>query len=564
MLWAAYGDALGFITELCDSKTLKYRTRGLDKVTRPVQWRRKLGGRYGVSIELPMGCYSDDTQLRMAVCRSIMNNGAFDFETFSKIEVPVFLTYGLGMGRGTKVAGESLRKKNIQWNTNFFDTKYSRYTNGGGNGAAMRIQPHVWAASSGISNTDLIREIMRDAIITHGHPVAWVGAVFHGLILRYTILQGQCPGPDKWPDILEETGLIMENCKKDKLLKDIWLPNWENLSGKNLEQGVVEAIEGMAVDIENVRNIYEKNGSELLPLKMSPTDNYRDVLKSIDAFNPKVRGSGAKTALLSAYIAHFFSNDPRKGIELCANTLGSDTDTIATMAGAILGACTNAEPREKVLDNDYLITQAVRLHNISRGKPVSQFVYPDLLHWSPPKTPLDFLGFYDKRFALSGLGFLDPQGEAIPQKSGKNAIYWRFFKTSFGQTFLLRGRGELATLPGRNLPAGGMETKEFFSREESVKSEPILNNAGRANRHFGDIEKPNEAPLPFKKKSLNQITDLLIRSGFNEADIGRQLLMYAEEENGIEKALAFSAIIVKAKHARIKREGSYTTAAESP
>ena len=37
MLWAAYGDALGFITELCDKKTLKYRTHGIDYVTQLIR-----------------------------------------------------------------------------------------------------------------------------------------------------------------------------------------------------------------------------------------------------------------------------------------------------------------------------------------------------------------------------------------------------------------------------------------------------------------------------------------------------------------------------------------------
>ena len=153
MLWACYGDALGYITELCDDiNNLKYRTYGLDHVTELIKWRRKLGGQYGVYVELPMGCYSDDTQMRLAVCRSINKNGKFDFETFSKIEIPSVSCLWSWNRKRTRDAGTSLVKKTVQWNTNFYETEVTKYIDGGGNGAAMRIQPHVWAASPKSNN----------------------------------------------------------------------------------------------------------------------------------------------------------------------------------------------------------------------------------------------------------------------------------------------------------------------------------------------------------------------------------------------------------------------------
>ena len=264
MLWAAYGDALGFITELSDVKRLKYRTRGLDRVKELIKWRRKLGGQYGVSIELPKGVYSDDTQLRLAVCRSIKRDGKFDFETFSKIEIPVFLAYSLGMGKGTKAAAESLKKKTIQWNTNFFKTPTHRYTDVGGNGAAMRIQPHIWAASSALSDKALIREIIRDSIITHGHPVAWVGAVFHGLILRQALIGGECPPPDIWDKILTKAKIIVNVCKEDKLLNNIWFPSWEKQAQTKLESAVEDTIDKMMEDIKTINKILQETGACLL------------------------------------------------------------------------------------------------------------------------------------------------------------------------------------------------------------------------------------------------------------------------------------------------------------
>src|SRR5438045_3321702 len=81
-LWAAYGDALGFISELTDDAGLRRRTGGR-RLEQPMEWRRRVGGRGGVNALLPVGCYSDDTQLRLAASRAITSSG-FDVEAFAK------------------------------------------------------------------------------------------------------------------------------------------------------------------------------------------------------------------------------------------------------------------------------------------------------------------------------------------------------------------------------------------------------------------------------------------------------------------------------------------------
>ena len=87
-LWAAYGDALGWISELVDQKGLNRRTQG-EPLRQPIGWKRRIGGRAGVTVDLPVGCYSDDSQLRLATARSIRPDG-FDVEAFSKVELPVW------------------------------------------------------------------------------------------------------------------------------------------------------------------------------------------------------------------------------------------------------------------------------------------------------------------------------------------------------------------------------------------------------------------------------------------------------------------------------------------
>ena len=99
-LWAAWGDALGFITELADQRILRQRVGEL-RVTTTKPWTRRLGGKYGVDADLPAGSYSDDTQLRLATSRAIRGDGRFDVQSFAKVELVVWQAYALGGGRST-------------------------------------------------------------------------------------------------------------------------------------------------------------------------------------------------------------------------------------------------------------------------------------------------------------------------------------------------------------------------------------------------------------------------------------------------------------------------------
>ena len=106
-MWAAYGDALGFITEGTDARGVNRRLAG--KTLGPVTWRRKLGYK-GPEVELPAGAYSDDTQLRLATSRAI-SDGQFDVESFALCELPLWPAYALGGGRGSLDARATPRKR---------------------------------------------------------------------------------------------------------------------------------------------------------------------------------------------------------------------------------------------------------------------------------------------------------------------------------------------------------------------------------------------------------------------------------------------------------------------
>ena len=133
-----------------------------------------------------------------------------------------------------------------------------------------------------------------------------------------------------------------------------------------------------------------------------------------------------------------------EAMRIAANELGTDTDTIATMAGAILGAATEADPPVEVLDADLFRAEAARLAEIAGGGQPPNHSYPDLLNWSAPTIRTDALiCSKDKRLKVRGLGSVaKPLSEPIPAPRGD--FRWQWIRLDFGQTMLIKRRCHLA------------------------------------------------------------------------------------------------------------------------
>lgn len=534
-LWAAYGDALGFITELTDEKVLKWRT-GKNRITTTIPWKRKIGGRFGVVVELPAGCYSDDTQLRLATCRAIRGDGKFDVEAFAKVELPVWLSYALGAGRGSKAAAAALTRRDNAWTNNFFDNKTSRYINCGGNGAAMRIQPHVWAASDHNNIETFLPNVIRNAICTHGHARGILGAAFHALCVARALQDQSIPGPKDWQNFINYFNDIPKLIRKDRELNDFWLPTWEQSSGQNIETLFSDVAEECRKDLELIRKI----------TKSSPECNYPDIVKAIGGMSPQYRGSGTKTAILAAVLGWFYKDRPKEAMEVAVNLLGSDTDTIATMSGAILGAVIDEAPPGEIYDKTYIEKEASRLCVISYGEKTKSFAYPDLLKWNVSSVQSDFVGTEHGRLAVSGLGYVEPSGATYEQK-GKDRAVWQWLRfTSTGQQIFAKRRLKPVVIPITNLPL------------QVEKEQPIRKYSEGAQANLFDIGRKKDVQRPATQKqllTLDQATKQAINSGFDPTVIGRMLLEFSERNDGIELAMGFSAIIAKARLARIAQKG---------
>lgn len=471
--WAAFGDALGFITELADRGGLVARAQ-VHEVHTTIPWKRRVGGKFGVTVLLPGGCYSDDTQLRLATSRCIRQSG-FDVEAFAKIELPVWLSYALGAGRGTLAAANSLARPNRSWSTNVFTSRNIRYVDSGGNGAAMRIQPHVWAARdwNGASGP-ILADVVKNVACTHGHPTAFLGAVFHAITLQHCLRTHSPAFPAVWRKALDEAaGRVCEAVERDHELRSVWLPLWESETREPFERALGEATHEFRKDIDVVERLLQSADAP-----KASHSAYAAAAEALNAFSDERRGSATKTALLANVATMVFADTPADGIAAAANLLGTDTDSIGTMAGAMLGAFSNEPPPGKIVDDEYITTEAARLAGLHREKQRQAFVYPDLLRWKPPTTAVDVVGTdLNGHLVLAGLGVALPVGKTYAPSDSSHV--WQWLELEFGQHVLAKRRSrprplDPALIPGESLPTQNTERRVV---ERAPRPKPVARPA---------------------------------------------------------------------------------------
>ncbi|MDD2539722.1 MAG: ADP-ribosylglycohydrolase family protein [Desulfuromonadaceae bacterium] len=526
-LWAAYGDALGFMSELTDRSGLKKRI-GSDKIEQTVQSKRMVGGKFGADVVLPPGCYSDDTQLRLSTCRAIRGDGDFDVEAFAKVELPVWLSYALGAGRGTKVAASAFRKTDVNWFSNFFEEGGISYTEGGGNGAAMRIQPHVWASKQPQAPQTFILDVIKNSVTTHGHPRGFLGAVFHALSLAQAMNKSIAPGPVEWKEAIYFFERVPSIIKNDYELSTLWLPKWEQKSKYNLEDYCHEIKIECLGDIRAIESMLEER----------PNEAYNKILHSLGAFTDQFRGTGTKTAILASILAWLFKNEsPIVPLQVSSNAFRSDTDTIATMAGAIIGATVSLPPDGPISDKEYIVSEAERLDKISKGINERSFHYPDLLKWDPPKTQIDVVRVNNGELFLAGISKASTISDIFESRGGSETI-WQWLKLEFGQTILAKRRKDLIPVAKEDIPV--IPHKQY-------NPEPFNSR----------IQPPQPSLFPNAITSvaptLETLTSEVITSGFSPEVIGRNFLVLAEKSSSIEDAIGYAAILMKAINARKKK-----------
>jgi len=469
MLWAAWADAVGFISELTDESGLNRRLNGRPLIE-PVGWVRRVGGKFGVEAPLPAGCYSDDTQLRLATARAISGHG-FDVEAFARVELTVWPCYALGGGRASKAAAANLAKPNTPWFGNFFDGWHEA----GGNGVAMRIQPHVWSAQRPATLGPHLLDVIVNGTTTHGHPRALVGAVLHAAALGVAIDSGVVPKLTDLPELLNMVDKAVELIDGHAQLGSLWRPSWEKATGRPFAEvwhATVEECRELLTSAQRATHSAD-----------SPEAMYERLVAALNLTDPARRGSGTATTIAALALAAALPSDPAAVSLLAARTLGTDTDTIATMAAALVGVSDNMAAPTPLLDAAYLRSEAIRLATIATNGVTQTFSYPDLLHWSPPRSQLEAVGVADNQVALGGLAWLKPVGELDPIE-GKDGV-WQWVSSDFGSSFLVKRRRQLRPLPEGNWPVRRNQVVDpaRAGRRRSLDHDPAATLPGQDRRH---------------------------------------------------------------------------------
>lgn len=362
---SAIGDALGWITEFEKSpKSLKEKI-GIDRIDSFHTWKKNVGGRfYGFIDTIKAGSYSDDTQLLLAVARSIKKDGSLDNDYFSKIELANWLYYARGGGRTVKVAADKIQRKSIKWFNNFYSFKIKGesydYRQSGANGAAMRVLP---IALANLGNIEKINEqIFCNSIVTHGHPRAILGAMLYGYAINVIIVYR--PEDFNWENYIAQIGIGFSKKFELTFVNRIEIREWLNEWDKSSTNTFASIYSQTIIETQNqLRFIFQSIKQNI---------SVYETLQKIGCFDPATKGSGVATVIAGIYLAAKFHNSPLEAIITSINAFGADTDSIAAFTGGLVGALHGSsiipEKWKSVQDSEYLDKIAERLLAISEDR----------------------------------------------------------------------------------------------------------------------------------------------------------------------------------------------------
>ncbi len=344
LLALAAGDALGWPQEM------RWNVRGnsaneLAQVEFK-QWTRRSGGRYQPYEEvIRPGEYSDDTQLALAIARSRTNHGSEWWKAFTRVELPLWTLYERGGGGATKRAANAWAGNLAPWKSAKKEN-VRRYFGAGGNGVAMRVLPHALFLSGEETATDLMHDVVLDGSATHGHPRALVGAtVYANAAWSLMRKRGTLRFGELLDKLIDEAPVWSEFPKRDRK-KSAWFETADEATN-GYEPLWNRTVREMHVLLETARR----------GVQAGALADDRTVLKDLGCFG-RAKGAGTISAAAAAYLAARHAAQPKQAVLRAAFEKGADTDTLAAMAGGLVGCTSGIEwlpqPWFRVQDAKYL------------------------------------------------------------------------------------------------------------------------------------------------------------------------------------------------------------------
>lgn len=361
ILGAACGDALGWPYERVRRPHFE-KNKSKGSLSEFQKWTRRSGDRYYPREEIiEAGTYSDDTQLILCITRSLLYGQQW-WDRFCRIELPFWALYERGGGGATKRAADSWTDGFPPWSEKRTKNDVKKYFDAGGNGVAMRVLPHILFKADNDTFAPVAQNILLDGIATHGHPRALLGALCYGYALWRSIRRtDQLQFGEVIDDLLRNLGDWSAPPKPNAVPAE-----WLHVANEQISdyQGLwMDAIDELTSYLNICREEISKGALAL--------DD--DVLRSIHCYDRKINGAGTVAAAAAVYFASRYAPEPMNGVTTAAYAVGTDTDTIASMTGGLLGTISGIEwllpLKASVQDSEYLkvMAEALATKNTTTG-----------------------------------------------------------------------------------------------------------------------------------------------------------------------------------------------------
>lgn len=461
MIATAIGDALGWPNEI-RSKNKSKDAGGGDNF---VAWIRRNNKPCYHDEKILPGEYSDDTQLTLSVARSIIVGNWEKF--FSQKELVFWLKYERGGGKALLNAAKLYKDGVLPWQSKWAPD----YFNAGGNGAVMRILPHVISQDKISSSTDLMSDIVKNSILTHGHPRAILGATCYAFALDYLLKKKNVLSYGELVSAVIDGQRVWGSYPDSNIFSE-----WLNAANQyfDYQKEWNNALSSMLTQLDFIKASLKKG----LILEDS------NVLTQLGCYS-KISGAGDVAILAAIYLVSRYANNPVLGIKVPASSVGIDTDTIASITGGLLGMLCGTDwiPPEWTIVQDYkclnLITEMLLSGNSKQAK----------------NLELENTGEGSSNWVHTAIGRARCL-EATEVQSGKySTVTIQKWQTALGQTFYTKNMRQNCIFTDGNevpgvLPDQYVPLDKTIIQEESVPdtqketTRKSVQNARLADRRF--------------------------------------------------------------------------------